>query len=147
MQWHAITVPATALFHDARKEEDTDIESARTVSEPDQDFLERSLLAAATDQNSRESGSSLPEGLMTEEQAGLRNSHRPSHPQQTTPPLFVSWQKIAKQLDIPVDNEAHTEDLRAMFQTAIGIPDRAPTKLSSVTWHSFQPTPPGKGAG
>ena len=38
MQWHAITVPATALFQDARKEEDTDLESARTVSEPDQDF-------------------------------------------------------------------------------------------------------------
>ena len=64
LQWHAIAVPSTALFQDAGKEEDTDVESARTVSEPDQDFLARSLLAAATDQNSRECGSSLPEGLL-----------------------------------------------------------------------------------
>ena len=121
MQWHAITVPATALFHDARKEEDTDIESARTVSEPDQDFLERSLLAAATDQNSREPGSSLPEGLMAEKQVGLKNSRRPINPQLATPALFVPWQEIATQLDIPVEHEALREDLRTMFQTAIGI--------------------------
>ena len=91
------------------------------MSESDQDFLERSLLAAATGQNSRESGSGLPEGLMAEAQAGLTNSRRPSNPQLTTPPLFVPWQEIAKQLDIPVEHETHTEDLRALFQTAIGI--------------------------
>ena len=60
-----------------------DIES---VSEPDQDFLERSLLAAAADQNSCESGSGPSEGLMAEAQAGLKNSRRPSNPQLTTPP-------------------------------------------------------------
>ena len=99
MQWHAIAVPATALFQDARKEEDTDLESARTVSETDQDFLERSLLAAATDQNSRESGSSLPEGLMTEKQAGLRKqpSSQPSAADYPAP--FAPWPEIAKQLD------------------------------------------------
>ena len=64
LQWHAIVVPPTPH---ARKEEDTDVESARTVSETDQTFLERSLLAAAADQNSRESGSSPPETLQTEE--------------------------------------------------------------------------------
>ena len=52
LQWHAVAIPPTALFQGARKEEDTDLESARTLSEPDQDFLARSLLAAATDQNS-----------------------------------------------------------------------------------------------
>ena len=50
-----------------RTEEDTDVESARTVSETDQTFLERSLLAAAADQNSRESGSSPPETWQIEE--------------------------------------------------------------------------------
>ena len=95
--------------------------TARTVSEPDQDFLERSLLAAATDQNSRESGSSLPEALMTEELSCPKNSRRPINPQLATPALFVPWQEIAKQLDIPVEHEVLTEDLRAMFHTATGI--------------------------
>ena len=70
LQWHAISVPSTALFPSARQEEDSDVESVRTVSETDQSFLERSLLAAVADQNSRESGSSLPESLQNEE-------HRP----------------------------------------------------------------------
>ena len=121
MQWHAIPVSATALFQDARKEEDTDLESAHTVSETDQDFLERSLMAAAADQNSRESGSSLPERLLAGEKACSTTSCRPSNPQLMTPPLFVPWHEIAKQFDIPVEHEAQAEDLRAMFQTAIGI--------------------------
>ena len=118
----------------ARKEEDTGVESARTVSEPDQDF--RSLLAAATDQNSRESGSSLPEGLMAEELLGPNNSRRPINPQLATPALFVPWQEIAKQLDIPVEHEALTEDLRAMFHT-----------ISSIARHCFQPDPPAERSG
>ena len=105
LQWHAIAVPSTVLFHDARKDEDTDVESARAVSEPDQVFLERSLLAAAADQNSRESGSNLPEALATDELSCPINSRRPINPQQATPALFVPWQEIAEQLDIPVEHE------------------------------------------
>ena len=38
-----------------------------------------------------------------------------------TPALFVSWQEIAQQLNIPVEHEVPVEDLRIMFQKAIGI--------------------------
>ena len=88
------------------------------MSEPDQDFLERSLLAAATDQNSRESGSSLPEGLMADEQLP-RSSRRPINPQLATPALFVPRQEIAKQLDIPVEHEALTEDFFSTSTDAV----------------------------
>ena len=121
LQWHAIAIPPTALFPGARIEEDTDVESARTLSEPDQDFLARSLLAAATDQNSRESGSSLPKRLLAEEQSCPMRGQRPRDPQLATPALFVPWQEVAKQLDIPVVHEDLSEDLRTMSQTAIGI--------------------------
>ena len=121
LQWHAIVVPPTALFPQERTEEDTDVESARTVSETDQTFLERSLLAAAADQNSRESGSSPPETLQIEELPRQRDNRYPATPQMATPALFVSWQEIAQQLGIPVEHEAPVEDLRTMFQTAIGI--------------------------
>ena len=67
LQWHAIAILPSALFPNVCGEHDTDVVSAHTLSEPDQDFLERTLLTAATDQNSRESGSSLPERLPAEE--------------------------------------------------------------------------------
>ena len=38
-----------------------------------------------------------------------------------TPALFVSWQDVAQLLNIPVEHEAPVEDLRTMFQKAIGI--------------------------
>ena len=110
--------------HLPEQEEDSDIESASTVSETNQSFLERSLLAAVTDQNSRESGSSPSASLPKEEQneqVSRRVSRRPTNPQQVTPALFLPWQEIATQLGIPVEHEAPTENLRAMFQTAIGI--------------------------
>ena len=53
LRWHAISVPSTALFPAARQVEVSDVESVRTVSETNQTFLERSLLAAVADQNSR----------------------------------------------------------------------------------------------
>ena len=46
---------------------------------------------------------------------------RPMNPQLATPALFAPWQEVAKQLDIPVVHEDLSEDLRTMFQTAIGI--------------------------
>jgi len=46
LRWHAISVPSTALFPAARHEEVSDVESVGTVSESNQAFLERSLLAA-----------------------------------------------------------------------------------------------------
>ena len=46
LQWHAISVPSTALFPASRQEEVSDVESVGTVSESNQAFLERSLLAA-----------------------------------------------------------------------------------------------------
>ena len=58
---------------------------------------------------------------MTEELSCPKNSRRPINPQLATPALFVPWQEIAKQLDIPVEHEVLTEDLRAMFHTATGI--------------------------
>ena len=124
LQWHAVPAPSTTLFPSAGQEEDSKIESARTVSETNQSFLERSLLTAVTDQNSRESGSSPSASLPKEEQdeqASRRVSRRPTNPQQVTPALFVPWQEIATPLGIPVEHEALTESLRAMFQTAIGI--------------------------
>ena len=114
-------ISPTALFPHARKEEDTDVESARTVSETDQSFLERSLLAAAADQNSRESGSSPPETLQTEELPRQRDDLGPATPQMATAALFASWQEIAQQLGIAVEHEVPVEDLRTMFQTAKGI--------------------------
>ena len=121
LQWHTIAIPPTALFPGAGREEDTDVESARTLSEPDQEFLTRTLLAAATDQNSRESGSSLPESLPAEELPCPLPGQSPTNPQLATPALFVPWQEVAQQLDIPVVHEDLSEDLRTMFQTAIGI--------------------------
>ena len=124
LQWHAVSAPSTTLFPSAKQEEDSDIESARTVSETNQSFLERSLLTAVTDQNSRESGSSPSASLPKEEQdeqVSRRVSRRPINPQQVTPALFVPWHEIATQLGIPVEHEAPTESLQAMFQTAIGI--------------------------
>ena len=56
LQWHAIWVPPTTLFPTARHAEDSDVESTRTVSESNQALLERSLLTAAADKDSRESG-------------------------------------------------------------------------------------------
>ena len=49
------------------------------------------------------------------------SGQRPRDPQLATPALFVPWQEVAKQLDIPVVHEDLSEDLRTMFQTAIGI--------------------------
>ena len=89
LQWHAIPVPSTVLFPSARQEEDSDVESAHTVSETNQSFLERSLLAAVADQNSRESGSSPPESLQNEEQLSRRANCRPTNPQLATPALFA----------------------------------------------------------
>ena len=102
-------------FPGACVEDDTDVESARTLSEPDQDFLERTLLTAATDQNSRESGSSLPERLPAKEQP----CQRPNNPQTATPALYVPWQEVAQHMGIPVVHEEVTADLRTMFQHAI----------------------------
>ena len=36
-------------------------------------------------------------------------------------PFFVLWREIAQQLGIPVEHEVPVEDLRTMFQKAIGI--------------------------
>ena len=120
LRWHAISVPSTALFPAARQEEVSDVESIRTVSETNQTFLERSLLAAVADQNSRESGSSPSGSQQNEEQSSRRVSCRPTNPQLATPALFVPWQEIATQVGIPVEHEASTDDLRAMFNVAIG---------------------------
>ena len=111
LQWHAIATPPTVLFPTLGGEEDTDVESARTLSEPDQDFLERTLLTAATDQNSRESGSRLPERLPAAELP----CQRPNNPQSTTPALYVPWQEVAQHMGIPVVHEEPTADLRTMF--------------------------------
>ena len=111
LQWHAIATPPTALFPGVCGEEDTDVESARTLSEPDQNFLERTLLTAATDQNSRESGSRLPERLPAAELP----CQRPNNPQSTTPALYVPWQEVAQHMGIPVVHEEPTADLRTMF--------------------------------
>ena len=73
----------------------SDVESIRTVSETNQSFLERSLLAAVADQNSRESGSSSSGSQQHEEQSSL----------------FVPWQEVATQVGIPVEHEASTDDL------------------------------------
>ena len=120
LQWHAIVVPPTVLFPNAGKEDDSDVESACTVSETNQTFLERSLLAAAADQNSRESGSSSPEPRQADELPWQRVDRSPATPQMATPALFVSWQDIA-QLNVPVEHEAPVEDLRTIFQKAIPI--------------------------
>ena len=87
LQWHATATPPSALFLGAHGEDDTDIESARTPSEPDQDFLERTLLTAATDQNSRESGSSLPERLSHLTQPGTGPLVQPHGTSGLHPPL------------------------------------------------------------
>ena len=44
----------------------------------------------------------------------------PANPQQATPALFAPWQEIATQVGIPVEHEASTDDLQAMFNVAIG---------------------------
>ena len=137
--------PPTALFPHERTEEDTDVESARTVSETDQTFLERSLLAAAADQNSRESGSSPPETLQIEELPRQRDNRYPATPQMATPALFVSWQEIAQQLGIPVEHEAPVEDLRTMFQTAIGIlPTEHQRRFHELQGQAFDRIPRGR---
>ena len=69
-------------------------------------LLERSLLAAAADKDSRESGSSLPESPQQGEQLSRRDRGRPANPQLATPALFVPWQEIAMQLGIPAEHEA-----------------------------------------
>ena len=145
MQWHAIAVPSTVLFHAMRNDDDTDVESARTVSESEQEFLERSLLAAAADQNSRESGSSLPEAMMNEETSRPTSSRRPKNPQQATPALFVPWQAIAEQLGIPGEQEVPSEDLRTMFQTAIGIlPTEHQRRFHELQGQAFDRIPRGR---
>ena len=127
MQWRATAIPPSALFPGACVEDDTDVESARTLSEPDQEFLERTLLTAATDQNSRESGSSLPERLPAKKQPCQRSNN----PQTATPALYVPWQEVAQHMGIPVVHEELTADLRTMFQQAIGI-------LSTEEFHRLQ---------
>ena len=119
LRWHAISVPSTALFPDTRQEEVSDVESVGTVSESNQAFLERSLLAAVADQNSRESGSSPSGSQQNEALSGRKFSCRPANPQQATPALFVPWQEVATQVGIPVEHEASTDDLQAMFNAAI----------------------------
>ena len=109
--------PPSALFPGVCGEDDTDVESARTLSEPDQDFLERTLLTAATDQNSRESGSSLPERLPAEELP----CQRPNNPQSATPALYVPWQEVAQQMGIPVVHEELTADLRTWFNKPLAF--------------------------
>ena len=126
-------------------DDDTDVESARTVSESEQEFLERSLLAAAADQNSRESGSSLPEAMMNEETSRPTSSRRPKNPQQATPALFVPWQAIAEQLGIPGEQEVPSEDLRTMFQTAIGIlPTEHQRRFHELQGQAFDRIPQGR---
>ena len=88
LQWHAIVVPPTVLFPNAGKEDDSDVETAGTVSETDQNFLERSLLAAAADQNSRESGSSPPETWQADGLPRQKDDRSPATPQLATPALF-----------------------------------------------------------
>ena len=141
LQWHAIATPPTTLFPGERTEEDTDVESARTMSETEQDFLARSLLTAATDQNSRESGSNLPKSLLAEE----RSCQRPLNPQLSTPPLFVPWQEVAKQPEIPAVREDLSEDLLTMFQTAIGIlTAENQREFHLLQGHAFSRIPPQK---
>ena len=77
MQWHPIAVGPSELFPAAHHEDDADVESAGTPSETDQDFLTRTLLQAANDQHSHESGSSTPEHAHAPEQA----VRRPPNPQ------------------------------------------------------------------
>ena len=120
LRWHAISVPSTALFPATRQEKISDVESVGAVSESNQAFLERSLLAAVADQNSRESGSSPSGSQQKEAQSGRKVSRRPANPQQATPALFVPWQEIATQVGIPVEHEASPDDLQAMFNAAIG---------------------------
>ena len=120
LRWHAISVPSTALFSADRQEEVSDVESVRAVSETNQSFLERSLLAAVADQNSRESGSSPSGSQQHEEQSSRGVSCRPTNPQMATPALFVPRQEVATQVGIPVEHEAFTDDLRTMFNVAIG---------------------------
>ena len=112
LRWHAISVPSTALFSADRQEEVSDVESVRAVSETNQSFLERSLLAAVADQNSRESGSSPSGSQQHEEQSSRGVRCRPTNPQMTTPALFVPLQEVATQVGIPVEHEAFTDDLQ-----------------------------------
>ena len=93
IQWHAIAVPSTKLFQDTGQEKDSDLETTHTLSESNEDFLIRSLT----------------------------NSQYPRNLQLTMPPLFVPWQEVVKQLDIPLEQETPSEDLRTLFQKAIGI--------------------------
>ena len=120
LRWHAISVPSTALFPVTRHEEVSDVESVGTVSESNQAFLERSLLAAVADQNSRESGSSPSGSQQNDAQSDRKVSCRPANPQQATPALFVPWQETATQVGIPAEHEASTDDLQAMLNVAIG---------------------------
>ena len=69
----------------------------------------------------------------------------PATPQMATPALFVSWQEIAQQLGIPVEHEAPVEDLRTMFQTAIGIlPTEHQRRFHELQGQAFDRIPRGR---
>ena len=69
----------------------------------------------------------------------------PDTPQMATPALFVSWQEIAQQLGIPVEHEAPVEDLRTMFQTAIGIlPTEHQRRFHELQGQAFDRIPRGR---
>ena len=115
IQWHAIAVPSTKLFQDTGQEEDSDLETTHTLSESNEDFLIRSLT----------------------------NSQYPRNPQLTMPPLFVPWQEVVKQLDIPLEQETPSEDLRTLFQKAIGIlPTEEQRAFHQMQGLAFSQIPP-----
>ena len=58
---------------------------------------------------------------MMNKETSRPTSSRPKKPQQATSALFVPWQTVAEQLEIPGEQQVLSEDLRTMFQTTIGI--------------------------
>ena len=117
MQWHSVAVGPSELFPAANNEDDADVEPACTPFETNQNFLMRTLIQAANDQRSHESGSSTPEHAHAPEQVG----QLPPNPQSEMPFLFVPWSTIAQGMGIPVAHEELTADFSVMFRHAIGI--------------------------
>ena len=83
--------------------------------------------------------------MMNGETSRPTSSRRPKNPQQATPPLFVPWQTIAEQLGIPGEQEVPSEDLRTMFQTAIGIlPTEHQRRFHELQGQAFDRIPQGR---
>ena len=124
-QWHTIWVPSTELFQATSVDSDPELEPTDVALETQAELLTRTLLDAAVDPNSRESGlSSVPVSVpvsSTAQWPSQATGHCPPDPQQLNPPLFVSWQAITQQVGIPQEHELPSENLHSLFQQAIGI--------------------------